>query len=43
MKEKRIGYSTDKKPVDPWILNFLEDPFKRKKVNENIERIKKIL
>lgn len=41
--EKRYGGVSDKKQVDPWILNFIEDPFKRKKVNENIERIKKIL
>jgi len=41
--EKRYGGVADKKEVDPWVLNFLKDPFKRKKVNESIERIKKIL
>jgi len=41
--EKRFGGVADKKPVDPWVLNFLKDPFKRKKVNENIEKIKKLL
>jgi murein DD-endopeptidase MepM/ murein hydrolase activator NlpD len=41
--EKRYGGVADKKQVDPWVLNFLEDPFKRKKVNENIEKIKKML
>jgi len=42
MKEKRIGLSTDKRPVDPWILNMVKKPF-QKKVNENVERIKKLL
>lgn len=42
MKEKRIGFSTDEKPVDPWILNMVKKPF-QKKVNENVERIKKLL
>jgi|694.fasta_scaffold93715_5 hypothetical protein len=37
--EKRLGYGTDKKDVDPWILN----KFKKKKIDENIERIKKLL
>jgi hypothetical protein len=37
--EKRIGYGTDKKDVDPWILNL----FKKKKIDENIDRIKKLL
>jgi murein DD-endopeptidase MepM/ murein hydrolase activator NlpD len=41
--EKRFGGVADKKEVDPWVLNFLKDPFKRKKVNENIEKIKKLL
>jgi hypothetical protein len=41
--EKRYGGVADKQQVDPWILNFLKDPLKRKKVNENIDRIKKIL
>ncbi len=42
MKEKRIGLATDKRPVDPWILNMVKKPF-QKKVNENVERIKKLL
>lgn len=42
MKEKRIGFSTDEKPVDPWILNMVKKPF-QKKVNENVERIKNLL
>lgn len=42
MKEKRIGLSTDKRPVDPWILNLVKKPFQTK-VNENVERIKKLL
>lgn len=41
--EKRWGGVADKQSVDPWVLNFLKDPFKRKKVNENIEKIKKML
>jgi hypothetical protein len=41
--EKRFGGVSDKQQVDPWILNFLEDPFKRKKVTESINRIKKML
>ena len=41
--EKRYGGVADKKQVDPFVLNFLKDPFNRKKVNENIERIKKML
>lgn len=51
--EKRMGYATDKKPVDPWIVNSVSKPFKKlgnflgtnkeKKVQENIERIKKLL
>lgn len=41
--EKRFGGVADKQDVDPWVLNFLKDPFKRKKVNENIEKIKRIL
>lgn len=41
--EKRYGGVADKKQVDPFILNFLKDPFNRKKVNENIEKIKKML
>lgn len=53
--EKRMGYATDKKPVDPWIVNSISKPFekigkflgtnksKEEKVNENVERIKKLL
>jgi hypothetical protein len=41
--EKRFGGVADKQQVDPFVLNFLKDPFNRKKVNENIERIKKML
>jgi len=41
--EKRFGGVADKQQVDPWVLNFLKDPFNRKKVNENIEKIKKML
>jgi hypothetical protein len=41
--EKRYGGVADKQQVDPWVLNFLKDPFNRKKVNENIEKIKKML
>jgi len=41
--EKRYGGVADKKQVDPWVLNFLKDPLNRKKVNENIEKIKKML
>lgn len=41
--EKRYGGVADKQQVDPWVLNFLKDPLNRKKVNENIERIKKML
>jgi len=41
--EKRYGGVADKKQVDPFVLNFLKDPFNRKKVNENIEKIKKML
>lgn len=42
--EKRWGGVADKKDVDPWILNKIEDPFgKNKKITENIKRIKKLL
>ena len=41
--EKRYGGVADKKQVDPFVLNFLKDPLNRKKVNENIEKIKKML
>jgi hypothetical protein len=40
--EKRWGGVSDKKQVDPWLLNMIKKPFK-KKVTENIERIKKLL
>lgn len=40
--EKRWGGVADKKQVDPWLLNMIKSPFK-KKVTENIERIKKLL
>jgi len=41
--EKRYGGVADKQQVDPWVLNFLKDPLNRKKVNENIEKIKRML
>lgn len=51
--QKRWGSPTDKKPVDPWIIDAIKDPFgtKRKKLHneedkkltENIKRIKKLL
>ena len=51
--QKRIGSPTDKREVDPWILQALKDPFgkKRKKLHneedekltENIKRIKGLL
>jgi len=42
--EKRIGYATDKVPVDPWIVNAISKPFKQigkflgtnKSVNEEL-------
>jgi hypothetical protein len=40
--EKRWGGVADKQQVDPWLLNIIKSPFK-KKVTENIERIKKLL
>lgn len=40
--EKRWGGVSDKKQVDPWLLNMIKKPFK-KKVTENIEKIKKLL
>lgn len=33
----------DKVDINTWGLNFIEDPFKRKRVNEEIKKIKKIL
>lgn len=53
--EKRFGSPTDKKEVDPWVLNAVKKPFEKigkmlgtnktneQKVNENVERIKKLL
>lgn len=51
--EKRMGYPTDKKQVDPWIVTSISKPFekigkflgtnKSAKLQENIERIKKLL
>lgn len=51
--EKRMGYATDTKDVDPWIVNSLSKPFekigkklgtnKSSKLKENVERIKKLL
>ena len=41
--QKRWGGVADERPVDPWLLDLIKSPFKSKKVNENIERIKKLL
>ena len=41
-KEKRWGGVADKEPVDPWLLDLIKSPFK-KKVKEDVERIKKLL
>jgi biotin carboxyl carrier protein len=41
--QKRWGGVADEKPVDPWLLDLIKSPFKSKKVNEDIERIKKLL
>jgi len=41
--QKRWGGVADRQPVDPWLLDLIKSPFKSKKVNENIERIKKLL
>lgn len=43
MTQKRWGGVADEKPVDPWVLDFIKDPFGRKRVTENIEKIKKLL
>jgi hypothetical protein len=40
--QKRWGGVADKEPVDPWLLDLVKSPFK-KKVTENIKRIKKLL
>jgi hypothetical protein len=40
MVQKRWGYAADKKPIDPWILQSIKDPFgskRRKQHNEEIE------
>jgi murein DD-endopeptidase MepM/ murein hydrolase activator NlpD len=42
LKQKRWGGVADKKPVDPWVIDLIKKPF-TKKVNEDIERIKKLL
>lgn len=43
MTQKRWGGVADERPVDPWVLDFIKDPFGRKRVTENIEKIKKLL
>lgn len=43
MTQKRWGGVADKRPVDPWVSDFIKDPFGRKRVTENIEKIKKLL
>jgi hypothetical protein len=43
MTQKRWGGVADKRPVDPWVLDFIKDPLGRKRVTENIEKIKKLL
>jgi biotin carboxyl carrier protein len=40
--QKRWGGVSDKEDVDPWLLDLVKSPFK-KKVTENIKRIKKLL
>jgi murein DD-endopeptidase MepM/ murein hydrolase activator NlpD len=42
LKQKRWGGVSDKRPVDPWVIDAIKKPF-TKKVNEDIERIKKLL
>lgn len=42
LKQKRWGGVADKRPVDPWLLDLVKSPFK-KKVKEDIDRIKKLL
>lgn len=42
MTQKRWGGVADKREVDPWLLNLIKKPF-AKKVNEDLERIKKLL
>jgi murein DD-endopeptidase MepM/ murein hydrolase activator NlpD len=41
--QKRWGGVADERPVDPWVLDLIKDPFGRKRVTENIEKIKKLL
>jgi hypothetical protein len=43
MTQKRWGGVADEREVDPWILNFIKDPLGRKKVTENVEKIKRLL
>jgi hypothetical protein len=43
MTQKRWGGVADKRPVDPWVLDFIKDPLGRKRVTENIEKIRKLL
>jgi murein DD-endopeptidase MepM/ murein hydrolase activator NlpD len=43
MTQKRWGGVADERPVDPWVLDFIKDPLGRKRVTENIEKIKKLL
>jgi hypothetical protein len=44
--EKRWGYATDKKPVDPWIVNAISKPFKKigqaLGTNKNVKESKKL-
>jgi murein DD-endopeptidase MepM/ murein hydrolase activator NlpD len=42
LKQKRWGGVADKRPVDPWVIDAIKKPF-TKKVNEDIERIKRLL
>lgn len=43
MTQKRWGGVADEREVDPWILNFIKDPLGRKKVTEDVEKIKRLL
>jgi murein DD-endopeptidase MepM/ murein hydrolase activator NlpD len=42
LKQKRWGGVADKRPVDPWVIDAIKKPF-TKKVNEDIEKIKRLL
>lgn len=42
LTQKRWGGVADKREVDPWLLDLIKKPF-AKKVNEDVERIKKLL